>query len=250
MPPAVVPWASLISGAEGLIVETVARGVKRLSEAVLAPAERSFFHLVEGTDRDCLIDGGWGLCTSLDALRQDPSKPLIGIATHSHFDHVGMLHLASPRYGHASEAAIFANPAPQATQALPFLAGRRVLAGGGMIEPGSIEQAQCKLDRHVGEGDRIDLGSRTLHVLHTPGHSPGSLSILDADTGLLFVADTVHDGHIYDDIPGADREQLLLSHQRLAGVDFVQALPGHGALLSRKAFLQRIGRYRRGAGDE
>ena len=239
-----VPWRSLARGVEGLVAEEVAPGVKRLSEAALLPAERSFFYLVEGADRDCLIDGGWGFCASLEGLRADPEKPLVAIATHSHFDHIGMLHLAAERCGHPAEAAIFARPDPIATQALPYLSGRAVLVGGAAIAPASIIQQPCPLHRFVGESSRLELGSRALEILHVPGHSPGSLCVVDRASGLLFSADTVHDGHIYDDIPGADRRDLLLSHRRLAEVDFALAMPGHGAILSRPEFIERIDRYR------
>jgi glyoxylase-like metal-dependent hydrolase (beta-lactamase superfamily II) len=243
--PKAVSWRSLECGVEGLVVEQVVPGVKRLSEVALLPGERSYFYLLEDTDRDCLIDGGWGFCSSLDGLRTDPEKPLGAIATHSHFDHIGMLHLAGERYGHPAEAAIFMRPDPAATQALPYLSGRPVLIDGGAVEPRSIVQLACPLDRFVGEGTRLELGSRILDIIHTPGHSPGSICVLDAAAGLLFPADTVHDGHIHDDIPGADREALFLSHRRLGQVDFQLALPGHGAILSRSAFLDRIDRHRR-----
>jgi glyoxylase-like metal-dependent hydrolase (beta-lactamase superfamily II) len=249
-PSKAVSWQSLECGVEGLVVEEIAPGVKRLSETALLPDERSFFYLLEDTGLDCLIDGGWGFCSSLDSLRSDPEKPLVAIATHSHFDHIGMLHLAGKRYGHPAEAAIFARPDPAATQALPYLSGRPILIGGQAVEPHSIVQSACPLDRFVGEGTRLELGSRRLDIIHTPGHSPGSICVLDAAASLLFCADTVHDGHIHDAIPGADRKALLVSHQRLAQVDFQLALPGHGATLSRPAFLDRIDRYRNEKGSD
>lgn len=241
-------WLDLVGGADGLVAEPVAPGVTRLSEKIVSDAERSFFYLVEGKNADCLIDGGWGFCTTLGALRHDPAKPLIGIATHSHFDHIGLLHLVDRRLGHATEAAIFAEPDPIATQALPYLDGRPVLAGGESIAAASVSQAPCPLDALLDDGDVVDLGGCRLTVLHTPGHSPGSLSLLDADAGLLFAADVVHDGHIWDDIFGADQQALLMSHARLAEVDFVRALPGHGAILTRVEVLDRMARYRRDAG--
>jgi glyoxylase-like metal-dependent hydrolase (beta-lactamase superfamily II) len=241
-------WADLVGDASGLAAEEFAPGVMRLSEKVVSEAERSFFYLVRGSNADCLIDGGWGFCDSLGFLRADPSKPLIAIATHSHFDHIGLLHMAGTRFGHRAEAAIFADPDAIATQALPYLEGRPVLDGGGTIEPDSVVQRACPLHAFLEDGQVVDLGGRRLVALHTPGHSRGSLSLLDEDAGLLFCADTVHDGHIWDDIAGADREALRMSHERLAEVDFVRACPGHGAILPRAAFLDRIALYRRQAG--
>jgi glyoxylase-like metal-dependent hydrolase (beta-lactamase superfamily II) len=240
-------WEDLL-GTGDLAALEIEPGVLRLTEGIVSEAERSFFYLVRGSDADCLIDGGWGFCTDLGAIRRDAEKPLVAIATHSHFDHIGLLHLARRRYAHHAEAAIFADPDPVSTQALPYLASRPVLAGGGIIEPASVRQQPCPVDIFLDDGDTVDLGGRRLVAIHTPGHSPGSLSLLDLDSGLLFCADTVHDGHIWDDIPGADRQALLMSHERLAEVDFARACPGHGVILPRAAFLDRIARYRREAG--
>lgn len=228
-----------------LIAEPVAPGVTRLSEAILTPGERSYFYLVEGRDRDCLIDGGWGFSFSLGKVRPNISKPLVAIATHSHFDHIGMLHLAPERLGHRAEAAVFAHPDPVRTQALPFLAGRPVLIGHACVQTDSMEQQPCPLTGMVDEGAAVDLGGTVLRVMHTPGHSPGSLSILYERLGLLFCADTLHDGHIYDAIPGADRAALLCSHERLRETGFATACPGHGAVLDRAAALEVMDGYRR-----
>lgn len=245
--PAPASWTA-VAARGSLIVERLGGGVWRLSEAAVTPAERSFFYLLEGDDTDWLIDGGWGLCPGLDALPHRRGRKLASIATHSHCDHVGLLHLAGLRHAHAAEAAVFAAPDPVATQALPYLDGLALLPDGGSIDPASIVQNACPVDRLLEDGDSIDIGDRSLTVLHVPGHSPGSLAILDRRSGDLYCADTVHDGPIRDDIPGADRQALLASHQRLAGVEFVRALPGHGAILDRAAFLARIERYRRQAG--
>jgi glyoxylase-like metal-dependent hydrolase (beta-lactamase superfamily II) len=241
-------WQDLTGDASVLIATTVAPGITALRERALAPIEQSLFYLAEGRDRDCLIDGGWGFCRSLDGLRPDPTRPLIAVATHSHFDHVGALHLADEIAVHAAEAAILADPEPVATQALPYLDGRAVLADGGSIDPATVAQTPCARPRTIGEGEVVDLGNRRLRVLHVPGHSPGSLALLDEANGLLFCADTVHDGQIWDDIPGADRAALAMSHRRLMEVDFAAALPGHGAVLSRQAFRARVERYRREQG--
>jgi glyoxylase-like metal-dependent hydrolase (beta-lactamase superfamily II) len=243
--PAPRNWKHLIRGPEMLIGETVAPGVTRFCEAILNPGDRSFFYLVEGGERDCLIDGGWGFCHSLDAARENPGKPLISIATHSHFDHIGMLHLAGLRLGHPAEASVFAHPDPIRTQALPFLAGSPVLIARVCLEPASIEQTPCPLSQTIREGAEIDLGGVALRCLHTPGHSPGSLTLVLEKHGLLFCSDTVHDGRIYDDIPDADRADLARSHRRLSEIDFRLACPGHGAVLGRAEALGVIEAYRR-----
>jgi glyoxylase-like metal-dependent hydrolase (beta-lactamase superfamily II) len=240
-------WGRLVRGPDMLVAEPVAPGVTRLSEAILTPPERSYFYLVEGRDRDCLIDGGWGFSRSLGKLRPHSGKPLVAIATHSHFDHIGMLHLAPERLGHRAEASVFADPDPLGTQALPFLADRPVLVGHACLRADSIEQRPCPLTGLVDDGAAVDLGGGVvLRVMHTPGHSPGSLSILCERRGLLFCADTLHDGYIYDAIPGADRRALLRSHERLREAGFAIACPGHGAALDRVEAVEVMDGYRSG----
>ncbi len=208
--------------------------ITRLGERAIAEAERSCFYLIEGRDRDVLIDGGWGLATDLEDIRK--AKPLAAVATHSHFDHIGALHLAETRIGHAAEADVYASPDPAVTQAVPWLDGRHVLADGGAIDMTTFAQTGCALTQTVADGDFIDLGDRTLTVIHTPGHSPGSIALFDAANGILFCGDTVHSGAIHDDIPGADRQALRRSHARLLELDFAVAYPGHGGGMDRERF--------------
>lgn len=223
-----------------VIVEDMGAGILRLSEAPLLPDERSFFYLITGGAQTCLIDGGWGLGT---ALPEELLPGLIAVATHSHFDHIGHLHRAAIRLAHAAEAAIFADPQPAATQALPWLQERPVLQDGGMIDPTATPQRPCPLTDHLKDGEVVDLGGRRLMVLHTPGHSPGSISLYDDGSHSLFCGDVLLPGHIHDDIPGADPAQIRESHRRLAALPFRHAFGGHGTAMDRDTALARMARY-------
>ncbi|MBX3532121.1 MAG: MBL fold metallo-hydrolase [Rhizobiaceae bacterium] len=243
MTPAARGWPSLLSPpGEALLADPLGGGVTRFSERALAEAERSHFYLIEGGTRDLLVDGGWGLATSLHGL-QGRLKPISAVATHSHFDHIGLLHLVTERLGHKAEAHVFDQPGALATQALPWLDGRPVLTDGAVIDVRTFRQHPCPLTGHVDDGDVIDMGGRTLEVLHTPGHSPGSICLLDRTHGLLFSADTLHDGDILDALPGSDRAALRRSHARIAALDFERVIPGHGAVLDREMALDCISRH-------
>src|SRR5262245_49207040 len=100
-----IPWNDLVRPG-GVIIEPLGAGIFRLSESVLFADERSFFYLVQGNDRVCLIDGGWGSCADLlDRLPRETTD-LVAIATHSHFDHIGHLGAAARRFGHREEGDI------------------------------------------------------------------------------------------------------------------------------------------------
>ena len=244
-------WQAFRARRGGVIAEPVVSGpvgsaVLRLCEPALRPACRSFFYLVDTPDCAVLIDGGWGLVRDRADLGIAAGKPLIAIATHSHSDHVGALHLADTRLAHAAEAAVYETLDPWATQARPWIDDLDFAADGTRVPPESYRQIPCPLTGTLEDGRRLDFGpSLSLSVLHTPGHSPGSIALVDEPRGLLYTADTVHDGEIYDAIPGADRAALTLSHDRILEVEFAQALPGHGAVLSRRDVAGRIARYRR-----
>jgi glyoxylase-like metal-dependent hydrolase (beta-lactamase superfamily II) len=67
----------------------------------------------------------------------------------------------------------------------------------------------------VTEGDRIDLGDRVFEVLHLPGHSPGSIGLWEAASGILFSGDAIYDGPLLDEIPGSDIPVYLRTMRRL-----------------------------------
>jgi glyoxylase-like metal-dependent hydrolase (beta-lactamase superfamily II) len=243
--PETIAWPTLVGRGE-ILAEPLGPGLLRLSESALCPEERSFFYLVEGDRRRCLIDGGWGIgadpAAVLGTSRAGPG--LLAVATHSHYDHIGHLHRVVERLGHAAEAAILAAPTPEATQAMPFLLDRPILARGGRLDVATMAQARCPLTGFLDDGMSVDLGGRRLEVFHTPGHSPGSISLRDSATGTLFCGDVLLPGLIYDDIPGADRIALRASHARMARLEFSQSCGGHGPAMDRATALARMARYR------
>jgi len=83
-------------------------------------------------------------------------------------------------------------------------------------------------DKTIHEGDLIQAGKTTLRVLHTPGHSKGSISLLG--NNIIFTGDTLFAGSIgrYD-LPGASYKEIMHSIKRLATLpEHVKVYPGHG----------------------
>lgn len=82
------------------------------------------------------------------------------------------------------------------------------------------------------EGD-ISINGLEFHVLHTPGHSPGSVSLYWPQHKALFTGDLVFkEGVGRTDLPGGNGEQLKKSIKRLAGLEIEWVLPGHGDIIS------------------
>jgi glyoxylase-like metal-dependent hydrolase (beta-lactamase superfamily II) len=82
----------------------------------------------------------------------------------------------------------------------------------------------------LAEGGDIRFGAIRLRVLHTPGHTPGSVCLQSTDDGLLFSGDTLFAGAWGRvDLPGGSAEAIVESLGRLADLEpIVAVLPGHG----------------------
>ncbi|MGI9506265.1 MAG: MBL fold metallo-hydrolase, partial [Geminicoccaceae bacterium] len=158
---------------------------------------------------------------------------------------IGMFGAFTDRLAHGKEAAVYASPDHEATQAWPYLEGRALLnEGDGAIDLATYQTKPAPLTGTLRHGEVIDLQGARLEVIHTPGHSPGSISLRCAEASLLFTADVLHAGPIYDDIPGASRADVLKSHRCLGALDFDHVAPGHGPMLSRAQAFERIAAYR------
>jgi hydroxyacylglutathione hydrolase len=83
-------------------------------------------------------------------------------------------------------------------------------------------------DQMLHDGDVVQVGSVALRVLHTPGHSRGSISLLGADA--VFTGDTLFAGSIgRTDLPSSSYEEIMLSIKKLAKLpDRIRVYPGHG----------------------
>ena len=84
------------------------------------------------------------------------------------------------------------------------------------------------------EGDVIDLGDRAFEVLHLPGHSPGSIGLWDADSGVLFSGDAVYDGPLLDEIPGADLAAYVRTMEMLHDLPVEVVHAGHDPSFGRE----------------
>jgi glyoxylase-like metal-dependent hydrolase (beta-lactamase superfamily II) len=79
----------------------------------------------------------------------------------------------------------------------------------------------------VDEGDLVEIGDFSFEVLHLPGHSPGSIGLLDRSHRILFSGDAVYSGQLVDDLPGADRQLYAATMARLSQLDVDLVLGGH-----------------------
>lgn len=171
---------------------------------------------IRGRERDLVIDTGLGLQSLSAEVAKISDKHVIGLCTHSHYDHSGGLCHFENRQAHTSEADIYAAPTRHNIVADKFFIDSMLFKPpypGFEAESWCIEPAP--LTHELNEGDMIDLGDRVFRVLHVPGHSPGSIALWEEETGILFSGDTLYDGELIDTLYHSVEDQLIESLQRL-----------------------------------
>lgn len=161
------------------------------------------FFLLTGSKEALLIDSGMQVGKAKETAESITSLPLKIINSHGDRDHVGSNFQFDDVYMHGAEKEYY-------------------LAGGGK---GNIIA--------VADGDEIDLGERTLEIIHIPGHTPGSIAILDKKAKLLFGGDTVQqNSEIFMFGPGRDLTAYVGSLEKLLNMKekFDTVLACHGDL--------------------
>lgn len=190
-------------------VTQIAPGTWCLSEFRLVNA-----FLVEGDEKAALIDTGCGIGNLLDVVRELTDKPLMVLITHGHFDHDGGVKQFSgvPVYLHNADGAAM----HQTLETMQKMMGsadmnlmrKYYIQSRGPIRCPDLDQNELlKLVPTepcdpiydylpMEDGMEFDLGGRVLKVIHTPGHTPGEVSILDETSRTLFSGDTANVGII------------------------------------------------------
>ena len=106
--------------------------------------------------------------------------------------------------------------------------------GGRMFKMFGLEIPDMKVDFYLKEG-RLSLGKHEFQIYHTPGHSPGSISIYWPEKKALITGDVVfNQGVGRTDFPGCDGRLLKESIEKLAKLDVQYLLPGHNEMVAGK----------------
>jgi len=179
-------------------------------------------YLLEDED-PIVVDTGSGMYadTALEEISKIVPLRKIGriVLTHCHYDHIG----GAAAFQKATGGKIFLHEA----EAEPIRAGDMSLAISDMFG----EKLRTLDIEPLKDKQRLKCGSCELQVLHTPGHSPGSIALHHEASGSAVVGDTVFcDGGVGRwDLPGGDLAKLIGSIKRLQELGLRNMYPGHGS---------------------
>lgn len=185
---------------------------------VVGPLECNCYVVGDARTRHAVVIDPGGDAAELARVISERSLVVVAIvATHAHFDHVAA-------GGELKEAT-----------GAPFLLHRGDLEWLGWMQEsarlwlGLELPAPPEVDRFSSDGDVLSAGGVELGVVHTPGHSPGSISLVGNDA--VFSGDTLFAGSVgRTDLPGGSEPELVRAvHEKLFALDDdVVVLPGHG----------------------
>ena len=192
-------------------------------------------YVVLGSEKTALIDTGTGF--QIGPYLENMEKVLAGrsldyvFITHRHYDHVGGLSAIIQRFSPGQVYAGAADAEPLRVGDSESTLGTKF---GGSIPPMDVKD--------VHEGDVFDLGGVRLRVIETPGHTIGSICLLDEVTGDLFSGDCFFvDGVGRCDHPTASPDDMRRSLAKLRGIEFSGLYSGHGPVVKSdgKRFLEK-----------
>jgi hydroxyacylglutathione hydrolase len=184
---------------------------------VLGPfATNAYLVTCEDTRETAVIDIGFEAERIVDVVRRQQLEVRYLLNTHAHYDHVGMMAEVQRQLG----GTYWLHPADR------FLLDALPQQGAAFGLP---PQRPPDDVRELFDGQVLELGKQRIEVIHTPGHSPGSVTF--QWNGWLWVGDVLFSGSVgRTDLPGGSLETLTHSirHRLFPLGDEMRVLPGHG----------------------
>lgn len=184
-------------------------------------------YLIEGDERALLIDAGLGVAALRPVVQRLTTRPVTLLLSHAHFDHIGGVAEFDDVHAHAASVDVLGSPVRRDWLETYDAAAHTYEAAVDDGNPRPWPPRGFALERwftapapvptaFVADGDEVDLGGRVLRVVHTPGHAPDHICLVDERRGILFAQDQAYLGSHLLGIDRADPHTWVASAHRLA----------------------------------
>lgn len=217
--------------------------VTLIHEPWIKPFFRCNMWHVRGRDRDLLFDSGLGHFSLRSHVPLVTERELVCLASHTHFDHIGSHHEFPDCCVHHAEAEGLRNPTPASTLADPYATDEMFIRQPAGWHASHYRVKPALVGRLLQQGDVIDLGDRVFEVVHTPGHSPGGIGLLESVTGMFLSGDVIYDGPLIDDAFHSHVSTYMETLERLRDINPKVVHGGHFPSFGSTRFQQLIDEY-------
>jgi len=193
----------------------------KFETVVVGPLAVNSYLLYDEETRDCIIvDPGAESDKIIDAVKHYELTPKEIWITHAHFDHIGVLSSVQKKYGvdiflHSDDYFLYKDVVEHAA-----------VFGVTDIEVPPADPSFFNMNMPTKK-----VGSSSIDIIHTPGHSPGSVSFYSRENNIMFVGDILFEGSVgRTDVPGGNFDALEKSvlEQVYTKGDACVIYPGHG----------------------
>lgn len=186
--------------------------IERVDERTFAIGEprypqQNYNYLILGSKRAVLFDAGPGVRDIRPVAKMLTDLPITFVPSHFHYDHVGGDFTFE-------RVAIIDLPhvrARVANDALTLTSMEHL----GIVE--GYEMRTFHVSEWLTPGASMSLGDRRLRVLHTPGHTPDSISLFDEESGVVFSGDFIHPGSLYGFLPNSSMKEYVDGAETMLG---------------------------------
>lgn len=223
-------------------------GIYRVSDGVFAllepkHREETISYLILGRERAVLLDTGMGISDIRVEVERLTQLPVTVVVTHGHYDHIGDNHRYKEIWAFDSDIDVGRIEQGKTRQACAhYLTPDAYLELPPEFDPDTYQILPSKVTRRLQHLEVIDLGGRKLTVHHTPGHTSGSICLLESRDHLLFTGDTLYTGMMFAHFEDSDFNQYRESIQYL--VDLMPQVnhlcPSHNEAYVPKLFLLQL----------
>lgn len=201
--------------------------------------EETHSYLLNGRNKSLLIDTGLGICNIYDEVIKITDKPVVAVATHIHWDHIGGHNFFPNFYAHEEELGWLNGEFPLSVDTV------REMVVDRCELPEDFDVSDYKMfqgipARVLRDRDTIDIGGRIIEVLHTPGHSPGHMCFWEKESGYLFTGDLVYKDTLFAYYPSTDPKAYLNSLEKIALLPAKKVFPAHHSLDIRPEIIIRM----------
>ena len=202
--------------------------------------EQMHSYLLLGDQFAVLIDTGLGLGKISDEVAKLTDLPIKVVTTHAHWDHIGGHSEFSDICVHEDDAKWIEDGLPIPLEAIKSNVIKDVKNFPEEFDIDKYEVYKGRPSEILRDRQIIDMGGRTLEVLHTPGHSPGHICLYDMQNKYLFSGDLLYLGTLYAFYPSTDPVKYKKSIEKVLGYDIKKVLPAHNSLDVPEGFIDRV----------